>query len=119
MPLYDYYDTDYATDLQPSQQPGMIVSPQYPGSVAEPPSSLPVDPVMTSAANTPVKDVGEFILVRRDGQVTLAVAFTTANGRLTYVTREGIRRSFPVAELDNEATREMNDANGTTLTLSN
>lgn len=119
LPLYDYYDTDYATDLQPQQQPGMMVSPQYPESVAEPPSYQPVDPVTASAADTPVKDVGEFILVRRDGQVTLAVAFTTANGRLTYVTREGIRRSFPVADLDNEATREMNDANGTTLALSN
>jgi hypothetical protein len=119
LPLYDYYDTDYATQLQPQQQPGMAVLPQYREDVAEPSSSEPVNTVTSSAANTPVKDVGEFILVRLDGQVTLAVAFTTANGRLTYVTREGTRRSFPTAELDNEATRQMNDANGTTLTLSN
>ena len=64
-------------------------------------------------------DAGEFILVRRDGQVAMAVAFTTTGNRLTYISREGTRRSFSLSELDRDATLQMNEANGTTLTLPN
>ena len=67
----------------------------------------------------PPPEVGQFVLVRLDGQVLFAVAFTTVNGRLTYVTREGLRRSFPVSELDKDATRQMNDANGASVSLPN
>ncbi len=65
----------------------------------------------------PPREVGEFILVRRDGSVVLAVAFSTEGERLTYITREGVRRSLPLAELDIETTRQMNEARGTTLRL--
>jgi hypothetical protein len=57
------------------------------------------------------------ILVRSDGEVLLAVAFTVRNGQLTYITNEGTKRSFPVSELDKQATQQMNDANGTSVSL--
>jgi hypothetical protein len=37
--------------------------------------------------------------------------------RLTYITREGARRSSLVAELNKENTRHMNDASGTIVAL--
>ena len=52
-----------------------------------------------------------------DGEVLLAVAFTVRNGQLTYITNEGTKRSFPVSELDKQATQQMNDANGTSVSL--
>ncbi len=125
-PLYDYDYADADAQLQPQRQPQeagavMLQGPSQ-GFDADRPSPLPdsqtPDAQTSSAApETPVKDVGEFILVRRDGQVVLAVAFTTSGDRLTYITREGLRQSFPLADLDDEATRQMNDANGTTLNL--
>ena len=101
---------DYYT--QGAQQPQFMI-PQ-PGAVA---------PAENAARRrcrlVPPPELGQLILVRRDGKVLLAVAFTVRNGDLTYVTTEGARRSFPVSELDKEATRQMNDANGTSVSLPN
>jgi hypothetical protein len=105
-PPYGSAVPDYYT-----QQPQFMI-PQ-PGAVApaeNAPSAAPPAPV-------PPPELGQLILVRRDGKVLLAVAFTVRNGDLTYVTTEGTRRSFPVSELDKEATRQMNDANGTSVSL--
>jgi hypothetical protein len=63
--------------------------------------------------------VARIRVARIDCKVLLAVAITVRNGNLTYVTTEGARRSFPVSELDKEATRQMNDANGTSVSLPN
>ena len=123
------YDSDYDGDEYPygydnqyppsssavpdyyTQQPQFMI-PQ-PGTVA------PAESAPSAALSTPVPppELGQLILVRRDGKVLLAVAFTVRNGDLTYVTTEGARRSFPVSELDKEATRQMNDANGTSVSL--
>lgn len=100
---------DYYT--QGAEQPQFMV-PQ-PGEVA------PAENTPSAAASTPAAppELGQLILVRRDGKVLLAVAFTVRNGELTYVTAEGARRSFPLSELDKDATRQMNDANGTSVSL--
>jgi hypothetical protein len=70
-----------------------------------------------SQAPASAPELGPLILVRRDGQVLLVAAFMASSGRLTYVTRDGLRRSFPIGELDKSATREINDANGTSVAL--
>ena len=120
-PLYDYTDFGYESELQQPAQPGtptVIVLQQPPQTTAaQPPPAVAAPQPTLAPPDAPVRDVGDFILVRRDGQVALAAAFTISGDRLTYVTREGTRRSFPVAELDTTATRQMNDANGTSLTL--
>jgi hypothetical protein len=93
---------------QPQQQP------------ATPPAeAAPQQSAAPQAPPSPPPELGQLILVRGDGQVLLAVAFTVRNGQLTYITSEGTRRSFPVSELDKDATRQMNDANGTSVSLPN
>jgi hypothetical protein len=57
--------------------------------------------------------------MRRDGQVILAVAFSVSKDRLTYITKDGNRRFFPYAQLDVDATQQMNEAAGTTVILPN
>ncbi len=65
----------------------------------------------------PPRDVGEFVLVRRDGRVLFAIAFFSEGNKVTYVTREGVRRSLALSELDTDATVRMNEERGTTLHL--
>ena len=113
---YDYgFDNGYGdVSADNSQQPDYSQQPdQYAGNQPAPAPSQYA--VAAAAAHLP--DVGEFILVRNDGQVVLATAFTFSGDRLTYITREGLRRSFPVAELDKQATRQMNEASGTSVSL--
>src|SRR5580704_3678458 len=82
---------------------------------AAPPSMA--SPVPPPAVTAPVRDVGEFIFVRRDGKILFASAFFIGGSLLQYVTPEGLRRTVPVTELDAEATRKMNEALGTTVDL--
>jgi hypothetical protein len=70
----------------------------------------------------PLREADELVLIRRDGGLLFAVAFTTRPGaagdaRLVYITREGHRRSDALAELDLDATRDINEARGTSLHL--
>lgn len=99
------------------QQPIIIVVPSQPQPAAPP----PVEPAPAAASPQnpppPPPELGQLILVRRDGQVLLAIAFSVRNAQLTYITNEGTRRSFPVSELDKDATRQMNEANGTSVAL--
>lgn len=66
----------------------------------------------------PAHEAGEFVLVRRDGGLLFAVAFTQGAERVTYVTKEGIRRSLALADLDVIATARMNEERGTPLQFS-
>jgi hypothetical protein len=120
LPFYYSFDTGapyYYTQDQ-TQPPQIIVPYPVPVTGQSPPVQTQADqspPPPVPAA--PVPELSQLILVRQDGQVLFAVAFTTLNGKLTYVTREGLKRSFPVDELDKSATRDMNDANGTSVAL--
>lgn len=103
---------DYYT--QAAQQPQFETpqpQPETPPAETTPRAAEPQVPA------PPPPELGQLILVRRDGRVLLAVAFTANHGQLTYITQEGTRRSFPVSELDKDATRQMNDANGTSVSL--
>jgi hypothetical protein len=111
-PPYEEETPDYYTSG--AQQPQFVIP--RPQATAPPAETGPrVTEPQTPAPPPP--ELGQLILVRSDGQVLLAVAFTTNNGQLTYITREGTRRSFPLSELDKDATRQMNDANGTSVSL--
>ncbi len=65
----------------------------------------------------PVREAGEFVLVRRDAGLLFAVAFTTGPERITYITKDGVRRSLPLADLDVQATERINEERGTPLQL--
>lgn len=120
LPLYYPSETetpDYYT--QGAQAPQFLTPlPQQP--IAPAPSQVaPRETATPQAPPPPPPELGQLILVRSDGQILLAVAFTVRNGQLTYINNDGTRRSFPVSELDKDATRQMNDANGTSVSLPN
>lgn len=105
---YDQPQPPYDYEQLPQQQ-----SPQ----AAQFDQSEPAPAPEAAEPQPPPPEVGQFVLVRMDGRVIFASAFTTVDGRVTYITREGLRRSFPLSELDKDATREMNEANGTSVSL--
>jgi len=77
----------------------------------------PRETVQPARVPEPLHDAGEFVLVRRDGRLVFAVAFSAEGDQLNYITREGVRRALPLAELDIETTRRMNEERGTTIHL--
>lgn len=99
------------------QQPPVVVlqQPAAPEETAQP--AARVRSAEPAGASEPPRDVGEFVLVRRDGGLVFAVAFYIQGDRLTYVTREGVRRSLRLADLDKDATLRMNEERGTTVHL--
>jgi hypothetical protein len=123
---FPYYSdfSDYQQEPQQPQQPQVIVIQQ---PVPAAPSEQQVAPsrdTIPEAAQpapppTPVRDIGEFILVRRDGRIVFASVFSVTGTQVQYVTPEGIRRVLPLSELDAAATQEMNEARGTTLQFHN
>jgi hypothetical protein len=70
-------------------------------------------------ADAPIRDVGDFILVRRDGRILFASIFSVDGAQLQYVTPEGIRRTMTLSDLDINATQQMNEARGTTVQIHN
>ena len=120
---YPFYSDESGYE-QPQQQaepqPQIIVIQQpTPAQPAE--SSSEAESPATSAPQTPepVRDVGEFVLVRRDGRILFASMFSVDGEQVLYVTPEGMRRTIPVAELDADATQQMNEARGTTVQIHN
>jgi len=135
--LSDFIDPSLIQQIQQAfqqqgqQQPQIIViqqaapiareqftsrAPQALDNSAAPSNAPPLAPPPTVA---PIRDVGEFVFVRRDGRVLFASAFFISGGQLQYVTPEGIRHTVPIAEVDTEATRKMNEAQGTAVDLRN
>jgi hypothetical protein len=93
------------------QQPAPIVqTPPAPEDETRP-AAAPVPPP------APVPDIGEFILILRDGSLISAVAFSRQGDRIIYITREGARRMLPLASLDGDATARANEERGTSLQL--
>jgi hypothetical protein len=110
--------------VQPSQpQPRIIVIQQLvptqqdsvSGSDA---ANLPASESESEAA-APIRDVGDFILVRRDGRVLFASIFSVVGAELQYVTPEGIRHTLAMSDLDADATQQMNEARGTSVEIHN
>ena len=120
-PYYDYADSsDYQGDQQVQQQQDVQQDVQEPAPAPQPYSGVPDNHVVRAvppAAAAPVRDVDEFILIRRDGKVLFASAYTVIGANLRYVTPEGITRTMPLTELDTDSTRSMNDARGTEIHL--
>jgi hypothetical protein len=133
---YPYYSdgTVYDQAEQPAQQyvpqsaaqPQIIVI-QQPLPVQQgasvPSSGIPAagrdSSIPESQAPAPVREVGDFILVRRDGRVLFASVFSVVGNQVLYVTPEGIRHTLAVSDVDSDATREMNEARGTTVQIHN
>ena len=114
VPYYYAFDTGEPYDeLSGPALPSNAMMPPIPDTGEQTFAAPPIPP----GPQIPPPELGQLILVLRDGQIVTAVAFTTSNGRLTYITQDGLRRSFPVAELDKDTTLQMNDVNGTSISL--
>lgn len=95
------------TAPQPQQQQPIIVVAQQP----QPAAVQPVSEVQ------PLPDPGEFVLVQRDGRLLFAVAFTAQPNSVVYVTKEGLRRSISLDQLDVDSTLRMNEERGSSIQL--
>src|ERR1700693_2365856 len=106
-----------ATD-QATAQPTIIVVPQAAASDAQSSDrSHAQESELRSAPPVvePARDAGDFVLVRRDGGLLFAVAYRQGADRITYITKEGVRRGLALADLDVDATVRMNEERGTPL----
>jgi hypothetical protein len=118
---YDQQDQQTAQPSQPQPQIIVIQQPvpaQQDAALESDAANLPVSETEPQAA-TPIRDVGDFILVRRDGRVLFASIFSVVGAQLQYVTPEGIRRTLAMSDLDADATQQMNEARGTTVQIHN
>jgi hypothetical protein len=110
-----YYYPDESDQAEPPQQPAQ---PQIIVLQQAPPAEQAAQPVSEAAAEAqPVPDVGEFTLVLRNGTRIQAVAFTSSNGNIVYITADGSRRTIAAADLDSDTTVRVNEERGTPLQL--
>jgi hypothetical protein len=76
-------------------------------------SRAPREAVQPEAAPAPPQDVEQYVLVRQDGGLVFAVAYTwQQNGSLRYITPDGIRHSIKRDALDLNATQQFNEQRG-------
>lgn len=119
---YDQPDPSTAQPSQPQPQPQIIVIEQpVPAQPAVDSGNYVESPPAPAAeqAASPIREVGDFILVRRDGRILFASVFSVVGAQVRYVTPEGIRHTLAVADLDSDATEQMNEARGTTVQIRN
>jgi hypothetical protein len=63
------------------------------------------------------QDTDEYVFVRRDGTLFFATAFAWENGTLRYITREGLRRTMSLDQLDLNASQKFNEQRGLNFRL--
>lgn len=101
------------------QQPPQVIIVQQPQSSAEQAAAeAPASAVPAGVEQPPLPDVGQFVLVQRDGTQIQAVAFTRQSDRIVYITTDGRRRSIAISDLDTAATQRLNGERGTPFQLS-
>lgn len=99
------------------QQPPQIIVLQQPAPSARP-SAQAAAPAAVAPEQPPLPPVGEFTLVLRSGKQIKAVAFTRQGDSIVYISKDGVRDSFPESQLDAAATERINEQHGTPLKLS-
>jgi hypothetical protein len=118
---YDQPEQQPAQQLQPQPQIIVIQQPVPPQQAVDTRSDTGNFSALTPEpqAAAPVRDVGDFLLVRRDGRILFASVFSVVGKQLQYVTPEGVRHTLAMSDLDADATKQMNEARGTTLQIQN
>ncbi len=121
---YDYDDSgNDQADQSAQPQPQVIVIQQPVPEQQGTDSANDTGNVSAPSAEPPevdrVRDVGDFILVRRDGRLIFASLFSVVGTQVQYVTPEGIRRAVALSGLDADATEQMNEARGTVVQIHN
>lgn len=101
---------EQASQPEAQQQPQRVV--------VQAPNAQQAQSTSGTSAEEQLPDVGQFVLVLRNGSKVQAVAFTHVNDRIVYITTDGSKRSIAVADLNPEATIKLNEERGTPLQLS-
>ena len=107
---FEYYSEPYAAPEQPAEPE---VEPEH--AQAAPQQEYSAPPAYApprERSNAPLAPSPEYIFVRRDGSVFFAVAYSSSDGSLQYITRDGFRRVIPITTLDLEATSQFNAQRG-------
>jgi hypothetical protein len=101
---------------QQQPQPPIVILQQVPAATPASAAGTEAQAAPQSEETQPaLPDVGEFTLVMRDGTQVPAVAFTRKADQIVYITKDGNRRSVPVANLDTSATQRVNEERGTAI----
>ena len=105
---FEYYSEPYPAPEQPAEPE---VEPEQAAQQPEY-SAAPAYAQQRERSNAPLAPSPEYIFVLRDGSVFFAVAYSSSNGSLQYITRDGFRRVIPITTLDLEATSQFNEQRG-------
>lgn len=95
----------------------VVIEPPAPAAAAPSEVEREVVPQAAAPAETPLPELGQFLLVRRDGGVIDSVAFSVQGARVIYITEDGGRHAIAIDQIDLEATEERNAERGTILHL--
>lgn len=113
---YDgYAEPAYAP--QPSQPQIIVIQQPVPQAAPEAEAAPAPAPEAAAPPAPPVPDIGQFLLVERDGHVIHAVAFSVEGKRVVYITSNGLRHTIPLDQIDTRQTEERNAERGTVLHL--
>jgi hypothetical protein len=114
---YDGYVEPAAYAPQPSQPQIIVIQQPVPQAAPVAQESPAPAPEAAAPPQPPLPDVGQFLLVERDGHVIHAVAFSVEGKRLVYITADGLRHTIPLDQVDTRLTEERNAERGTVLHL--
>ncbi len=105
--------------VTPSQPQIILVQQPAPQPTAQPVPARAAAPAPAAqpAPAPPLPDLGQFLLVRRNGKVIHAVAFSEEGRQIVYITAAGMRRSVPIDQINMKATEQRNAERGTILHL--
>lgn len=103
--------------VAPARPQVIVVEQPAPQTAPSMQAASPTAPAAAAPPAPPLPDVGQFLLVERDGKVIHAVAFSVESKQIVYITASGLRRSIPLDRLDTRATEKRNAERGTILHL--
>jgi len=116
---FPFFGSESQPVVMMEQPPPQVIFVQQPQPVPQQATetSSPVASSSPAAEQPLLPDIGEFILVLRNGTQIKAVAFTEQKDRIVYITKDGLRQSFAASDLDTVATQRLNEQRGTPLQL--
>lgn len=116
---FPFFGSESQPVVMMEQPPPQVIVVQQPQPIQQPTpeASSPVASSSPPPEQPPLPDIGEFVLVLRDGTRIKAVAFTQQKDRIVYITKDGLRQSFAASDLDTAATQRLNEQRGTPLQL--
>lgn len=108
-------DYGEVSPAEPQQQEAEQTRPIPTAEETQPKETAPT--IATAPQFVPPQDPDEYVFVRRDGTLFFATAFAWENGTLRYITREGLRHTLTLDQLDLNATQQFNEQRGLNFRL--